>query len=122
MRFSTRIAAVASTVALAGGGMLATAGTAQAAKSDCPKTYLCSWATTNFSGLPGKVAYDNSNLRQYYKFANSRSMYNNGASCSVRVWAGTNYTGSSVVFKIGYQLHDTSNSVLRNGAGSNRWC
>ncbi|MEZ7002100.1 peptidase inhibitor family I36 protein [Streptomyces sp. SCSIO 75703] len=121
MRF-TRIAAVASAVAFAGGGLLVTAGPAQAAKSDCPKTYLCSWATTNFSGTPGKVQGDNSNLRQYAKFANSRSMYNNGTSCSVRVWSGTSFTGSSTVFKIGYQLHDTGNSVLKNGAGSNRWC
>ncbi|PCG84981.1 hypothetical protein CIB93_16685 [Streptomyces sp. WZ.A104] len=121
MRF-TRIAVVASTLALAGGGMVATAGSAQAAKSDCPKTYLCSWAVPSFVGTPGKVAGNNSNLRQYTKFANSRSMYNNGTSCSVRVWSGTYQTGSSVVFKIGYQLSETKNSVLKNGAGSNRWC
>ncbi|MFJ6610882.1 peptidase inhibitor family I36 protein [Streptomyces sp. NPDC091289] len=121
MRF-TRIAVVASTLALAGGGMVATAGSAQAARSDCPKTYLCSWAVPAFAGTPGKVAGNNTNLRQYTKFANSRSMYNNGSSCSVRVWSGTSQTGSSLVFKIGYFMNETKGSALQRGAGSNRWC
>ncbi|NLU66786.1 peptidase inhibitor family I36 protein [Streptomyces sp. HNM0574] len=122
MKFRKGIATAAATLVVAGGAAVGTTGTAQAAKSDCPKGYLCSWSTTHFKGKPGKVSGNNANLRKYHKFATSRSIYNNGKSCSVKVWAGTGMSGKSVTIKRGYQFHDTKNSVLRNGAGSNRWC
>ncbi|WP_159043905.1 peptidase inhibitor family I36 protein [Streptomyces sp. NRRL S-1521] len=122
MNLRKRLVTPAAAVALAGAAVLGTSGPAHAAKADCPRGYLCAWEKPNFQGRMQQVAGDNANLRQYAVFATARSMYNNGAQCSVRVWAGTNFTGDSVVFPRGSQYHDTSGTPMRNGAGSNRWC
>lgn len=122
MKLRKSLAAATATLVVAGSGLLSTAGTAQAAKSDCPKGYLCAWDKPHFRGKPQRVAGNNANLRKFAKFATARSMFNNGTKCSVRVWAGRGMSGRSVVFKRGAQLHETKGSVLVNGAGSNKWC
>ncbi|MBT2675148.1 peptidase inhibitor family I36 protein [Streptomyces sp. ISL-14] len=91
-----RISVGIATLALAG---TAFAGSAHAedvstkASSDCPKGWLCVWSGTNYTGRMQKVQYDNADLSQYTVFANgSLSVFNNGNSCDVKVYAGKNYT------------------------------
>lgn len=101
-----------------------TAGPASAAWSDCPSGYLCAWTGTNATGTMGKVQYNNTNLLQYNAFNNARSVYNNGASCSVTIFTGVSYTGTSVNLprKTGYANLYNDNRPFYLNIASNRWC
>ena len=100
------------------------AGPASAAFSDCPQGYLCAWTGTNATGTMGKVAANNVDLLQYNAFNNARSVFNNGASCSVTIFTGTNYSGTSVNLprQTGYADLYNNNRPFYLNIASNRWC
>jgi hypothetical protein len=117
----TKAAAAAGALLLAGVGVGLGAAPAHAAKSDCPSGALCVWTGTNYSGTMGKVFGNNNDLTMYYAFNNAKSLYNNGNSCDVTIYTGTNRSGYRITVYRGdaYNLSDTS--VFRNNISSNHW-
>lgn len=117
----TKAAAAASTVLLAGVGVTLGAAPAHAAKSDCPSGALCVWTGTNFTGTMGKVFGDNNDLTMYYAFNNAKSVYNNGNSCDVTIYTGTNHSGYRITVYRGDAFSMSSSSVFYNDIASNNW-
>jgi hypothetical protein len=120
----TKAAVLAGATVLAGLGVGAMAAPAQAAWSDCDGGALCAYLSANGGGTPGQVFGNNSNLRQYNKFNNARSAYNNGNSCDVRIWTLLNREGSSALLHRGNAIYDThtwNNGQFRYGIASNTW-
>ncbi|GAA5212810.1 MULTISPECIES: peptidase inhibitor family I36 protein [Streptomyces] len=120
-----KIAAVLGAAALAGLGIAATATPASAAWTDCSSGALCAYLGDNGSGDPGEVFGDNTNLLQYNKFNNAESVYNNGNSCNVRIYNGTNYSGSSFVLLRGYVIGNLDayrSGIFADDLASNNWC
>ncbi|MYX04468.1 hypothetical protein GTY72_33365 [Streptomyces sp. SID8378] len=119
-------AAIASgAVLLAGLGMAATASPAQAAKSDCSSGALCAWLSSSYAGTPGQVWGNNTNLRQYDKFNNAGSVYNNGNSCDVRIYTLMGYEGRTHLLKRGASISGLrthfSDGRFGSGIASNTW-
>lgn len=111
-------------VLLAGLGMGATAAPAQAAQSDCSAGALCAYLATDYAGDPGEVYGDNSDLRQYEKFNNAKSAYNNGNSCDVRIYTLLGYEGSSYLLKRGTGIGDLTTfngGQFEYGIAANKW-
>lgn len=110
---------------LAGLGVGAMATPAQAAWADCPAGALCSYLNATGGGAPGTVYGDNSNLRGFTKFNLSRSVFNNGTQCHVRIYTGTGFTGDSYRMLRGSRIVNTKDFAggqFSGGIGSNRWC
>ncbi|MCU4746970.1 MULTISPECIES: peptidase inhibitor family I36 protein [Streptomyces] len=121
----TKIGIAAGATVLAGVGIGAMATPAQAAFSDCSAGALCAYLSTSGGGSPGQVFGDNSNLRQYDKFARAKSLKNNGNQCNVRLWVGTGFTGDNHRLTRGNVISNTqtwNNGMFRNGVGANKWC
>ncbi|MFQ6854253.1 peptidase inhibitor family I36 protein [Streptomyces sp. 35M1] len=119
-------AAIASgAVLLAGLGMAATASPAQAAKSDCSSGALCAWLSSSYAGTPGQVWGNNTDLRQYNKFNDAGSVYNNGNSCDVRLYTLKNYEGRTYLLKRGYSISALkthfADGRFKYGIASNKW-
>ncbi|MDG9703100.1 peptidase inhibitor family I36 protein [Streptomyces sp. DH37] len=120
----SKVALAAGAAVLAGLGVGATAAPAQAAWSDCSSGALCAYLSTNGGGDPGEVFGNNNDLRQYNKFNNARSVYNNGNQCDVRIYTLLNRQGSSVVLHRGNAIYDThtwNGGMFRYGVASNVW-
>ncbi|MFJ2215751.1 peptidase inhibitor family I36 protein [Streptomyces sp. NPDC101062] len=104
--------------AYAAGGQTADNSTKGAA--GCPKGYFCVWPKTNYGGAMQKVADDNPDLTIFGGAFAKRvhSVFNNGASCDVRVYSGKNYKSSSpVTYKKGTKFSTSKGGVIH----SNRW-
>lgn len=119
-------AAIASgAVLLAGLGVAATASPAQAAKSDCDSGALCAWLNTSYVGTPGQVWGNNTDLRQYDKFNNAASVYNNGNSCDVRLYTLKDYEGRTHLLKRGASISALKtyfdDGRFKYGIASNKW-
>lgn len=114
------IAGAAATAMAALGVGMATA--APAAAAACPSGALCAYLSANYSGDPGTVYGNNTNLLQYSKFNNAVSVSNSGTQCSVRIYSGTGYTGSSVPIPRGYGIGDLSGTAFYKNVASNYWC
>ncbi|WFE41114.1 peptidase inhibitor family I36 protein [Micromonospora sp. WMMD998] len=101
-----------------------TATAAPASADACPSTKLCAYLSTNYGGVPGTVAGNNTNLLQYSKFDNAASVFNNGASCGVTIWNGTGYSGTSVYLPrgTGYSNLASQNPPFYLNVASNIWC
>jgi hypothetical protein len=120
-----KIAAAVGAAVLAGLGIGATATPANAAWTDCSSGSLCAYLGDSGAGDPGQVSGNNSNLLQYSKFDNAESVYNNGNDCNVRVWNGTNYSGSYFTLERGYVISNLDtyrNGIFADDLASNRWC
>jgi len=119
MAIRTKIAAVLAGTAMAGLGMVATAPSASA--DNCPTSYLCAYLAPGFSGAPGKVAGDNSNLLQYYKFNNAESLWNAGR-CNVRIFSGTGPSGFSQVLASNWTFPNLAGSAFYHNVAANDFC
>lgn len=114
---------IAGTAAVAMAGLGAGIATATpAAAAACPSGALCAYLSANYSGDPGTVYGNNSNLLQYNKFNNAVSVSNSGTQCSVRIYSGTGRTGSSVVIPRGYGIGNLSGTAFYKNVASNHWC
>ncbi|MEV7872055.1 peptidase inhibitor family I36 protein [Streptomyces sp. NPDC088124] len=121
-QFRTRVAATtAGGALLAGVGLGLTATPAQAGWDDCDSGALCAYTQTKGGGTPGQVWGDNVNLRQYNKFDNARSLYNNGNNCDVVLFTNTWLRGKAQLFPRGYVVSDTDGTNIEDGVGSNYW-
>ncbi|MFD5749889.1 peptidase inhibitor family I36 protein [Streptomyces sp. NPDC127033] len=121
-RFRTRVAATtAGGALLAGVGLGMTATPAQASWDDCDSGALCAYTQTYGGGTPGQVWGDNVNLRQYNKFDNAKSLYNNGNNCDVVLFTNTWLRGTAQLFPRGYVVSDTDGTNFEDGVGSNYW-
>ncbi|MFB7651601.1 MULTISPECIES: peptidase inhibitor family I36 protein [unclassified Streptomyces] len=122
MGFRTRVAAItAGGTLVAALGVSLTATPAQASWDDCESGALCAYSKTKGGGTPGQVWGNNSDLRQYDKFDNAKSLYNNGNSCDVTLFTKTWFRGESQGFLRGYVVSDTSTTKFKDGVGSNIW-
>ncbi|MFR9724635.1 peptidase inhibitor family I36 protein [Streptomyces sp. MS19] len=120
--FKGKTAAVAAgATLLAGLGLGVVATPAQAAWSDCDSGALCAYTETSGGGTPGQVWGDNGDLRQYNKFDNAKSLYNNGNYCDVALFTNTWFRGTGQTLHRGYVLRDTDGTAYENGVGSNIW-
>ncbi|MCX5071291.1 peptidase inhibitor family I36 protein [Streptomyces sp. NBC_00424] len=117
MRMTRKLAGLAGGIALTGGLLAGSAGTAGAAASDCPSGYFCVWSGQNYIGQRQQIAGSNSNLTQYAVFQNFKSWYNHGASCALKWYSGTNYTGSSGIIPKGNKQSDSVGHYMK----SNNW-
>lgn len=90
------IAALAVAAGLAVGTM-ALAPVAEAAPAGCPSGALCAYYSGNYAGSVQKVYQNNTDLTPYANFHYSQggSLYNNGSTNNVRVYAGKNYSGAN---------------------------
>jgi hypothetical protein len=120
-----KAAIAAGAVLLAGLGVAATASPAQAAKSDCDSGALCAWLNTSYVGTPGQVWGNNTDLRQYDKFNNAASVYNNGNSCDVRLYTLKDYEGRTHLLKRGASIAALKtyfdDGRFKYGIASNKW-
>lgn len=90
--------------------------TAQAAK-DCPKGWLCVWSGKNYTGRMQKVAGNNKDLSRFTVFAKgSKSGYNHGASCDVKIYQGKNYKNLRSTVPRNYKNTGATEKIL-----SNKW-
>ncbi|WP_052851330.1 peptidase inhibitor family I36 protein [Streptomyces avicenniae] len=122
IRFKGKTAAVAaSATLLAGLGLGLMASPAQASWDDCESGALCAYTQTSGGGTPGQVWGDNVNLRQYNKFDNARSLYNNGNQCDVVLYTNTWFRGTAQLFLRGYVVSNTDGTNYEDGVGSNIW-
>jgi len=103
-------------------GAVLVGSTAPAQADVCPSGGFCAYSQYNYGGSPGVVYGNNTNLQQYTKFANAKSMSNSGTQCSVRAYSGRSYTGSSVLLQRGYGIGNLSGTAYYNHVYSNRWC
>ncbi|MFW6690355.1 peptidase inhibitor family I36 protein [Streptomyces sp. MAR4 CNX-425] len=119
-----KIAAAATAAVLAGIGVAATATPASAAWGGCRSGALCAYVQPNGGGDPGEVFGDNSNLRQYTKFDNVESIWNNGNNCNVRLYEGLSRSGDSYVLSRGYATYDlyATRRDFYHDIDSNNWC
>ncbi|MFF1505925.1 peptidase inhibitor family I36 protein [Streptomyces sp. NPDC058326] len=113
---------IASVAVMASAGIGLGAAASPAAASPCPSGMLCAYLYTNYVGDPGTVEFNNTNLLQYNKFNNAVSVSNSGRDCSVRIYSGTGYTGSSVVIPRGYGIGNLAGTAYYKNVASNRWC
>ncbi|MGW6580560.1 peptidase inhibitor family I36 protein [Streptomyces globisporus] len=121
----TKAAIASGAVLLAGLGVAATASPAQAAKSDCSSGALCAWLSTSYVGTPGQVWGNNTDLRQYNKFNNAASVYNNGNSCDVRLYTLKDYEGRTYLLKRGSSIAALKtyfdDGRFKYGIAANKW-
>ncbi|MFJ7070850.1 peptidase inhibitor family I36 protein [Streptomyces sp. NPDC101115] len=113
---------IASAAVLAAAGLGVGLSVTPASASPCPSGALCAYLYTDYTGDPGTVYGNNTNLLQYNKFDNAVSVSNSGTQCSVRVYSGTGYTGSSMNIPRGYGLGDLSGTPYYKNIASNYWC
>jgi hypothetical protein len=118
MRIRTLAALAVATTMLG----LGVASPANADVDDCPAGALCAWLGEWGTYARGQVYQNNSNLLQYNTFNNAESIWNNGNSCNVRVYNGTNYSGSSYVLQRGYGTGVLYGTAYYHDVASNRWC
>ncbi|NEB12046.1 hypothetical protein G3I32_24920 [Streptomyces coelicoflavus] len=120
-----KIGATVGAAMLAG---LAVAATASPAGADpwagCRSGALCAYTQANGYGDPGEVFGDNDNLRQYTKFDDVASIWNNGESCNVELFEGLNHSGDSYVLNRGWATYDLKNDRpdFYHDIDSNDWC
>ncbi|MFI5843033.1 peptidase inhibitor family I36 protein [Catenuloplanes sp. NPDC051500] len=95
-----------------------------ASADSCPATKLCAYLDTDYRGVPGTVAGNNTNLLQYTKFDNAVSVFNNGTSCGVTIWNGLGRSGTSVYLPrgTGYANLYNQNRPFYKNIASNTWC
>ncbi|MFF4081660.1 peptidase inhibitor family I36 protein [Streptomyces sp. NPDC001777] len=123
MNMTRKLAAVAGGVALTGGLLVGTAGSAGAspvtpqAAADCPSGYFCVWSGQNYTGHRQQVAGKNADLTKYSVFLSFKSWYNHGASCNFKWYSGKNYSGSSGIIPKGYKTSDSVSHYMK----SNTW-
>ncbi|MFE0178253.1 peptidase inhibitor family I36 protein [Streptomyces sp. NPDC059002] len=120
MRVKRVIASSAAAAALAATGLTATAAPAEAAWT-CPATKLCAYLNLNGVGDPGEVAGNNTNLKQYAKFAGAESLYNHGTQCSVTVYSELSYGGRSYRMLRGDKVN-LNGTAFWHHTYSNKWC
>jgi hypothetical protein len=94
-------------IALTGGLLAGTGGTAGAAEaspqaaSDCPSGWFCVWAGKNYTGRMQKVEGKNADLTGFVVFQGFKSWYNHGKSCDYKWYTKKNYSGDSGVLARG---------------------
>ncbi|MEU2965913.1 MULTISPECIES: peptidase inhibitor family I36 protein [Streptomyces] len=114
-----KVAAVFASLALAGTGVAITAPSATA--DPCPSGAVCAYASTNWQKPPDKKYRDNRNLTDYFNWTNAESIYNNGASCNVYVYSGTNYGGVRYPLNRGTGWRSIAGSSIWHHAYSIQW-
>lgn len=119
--FRVKIVSATSVALLAILGALVTAGPAEASWSQCPSGALCAYVYQYGGGTPGPVWDNNRDLRQYHKFRNAESLYNNGNYCHVRIYYGVGHTGPNYVLHRGYTNPTLRGTVWWHHVHSNKW-
>lgn len=114
-----RTFAIAALLALTGAGMATASG--EAVADTCPSGAVCAYAATNWSGTAYDVYQDNTSLTAYYGWTHAESIYNNGKSCNVYIYSGTNYGGSRYPLNRGTGWKSISGSAIWHHAYSNKW-
>ncbi|MBD0710842.1 MULTISPECIES: peptidase inhibitor family I36 protein [unclassified Streptomyces] len=101
---------------------LAIAPAAQAAPAGCASGGLCAYYTSGYTGNVQTVFQDNADLTMYANFYNIQggSLYNNGQSCSVRVYTGKGGTGAGYALNRGTGWSTIGSNLPH--ISSNYWC
>jgi len=84
---------------------------------------MCGYTGSDFTGSVGNVFENNSSLL-FSPWTSVDSVYNNGNYCSVTIYTGTGWSGSSVTLPIGWNYTDlaSQNSTFYQHIYSNYWC
>ncbi|MER7196061.1 peptidase inhibitor family I36 protein [Streptomyces flaveolus] len=114
-----KVAAVFASLALAGAGIAVTAPSANA--DACPSGAVCAYAAENWWGTGDKKYGNNENLTDFFNWTNAESIYNNGTSCNVYIYSGTNYGGVRYPLNRGTGWKSIRGSSIWHHAYSNKW-
>lgn len=117
----TAVGAAMAAMVMVGFG-LAPAAQASAWPHGCPSGATCAYPGTNFTGGAGPVYGNNTNDKQYSKWANVESVLNNGTQCTDWVWQNEGYKGNNIEIPIGYQNQNLSGTWAWHHLYSNHWC
>ena len=88
----------------------------------CPSGATCSYPNTNFGGGAGPVYGNNTNDRQYSKWANAESILNHGTQCTDWIYYNQNYGNPNFEVYIGYGVSNLSGTWGWHHLYSNHWC
>lgn len=93
---------------------------AQAAKSDCPSTYLCAWWDTSYNGARYQFAGNNWTWHWWAIADDDSSWYNHGTSgANVQVYRDVGYSSTTIC--VHYNTSYASNSFANDKGSSNKW-
>jgi peptidase inhibitor family I36 len=102
---------------------------ALAGMADCPSSWVCIWADTNFGGTPGKWQDNEDNYGDWAHSTCSRSngrwsncassVYNHGEHCNVAFYDAPGYGGANLPLRKGSYLAYLTDNRMSDGTVAN---